>query len=46
MSDLPRYAPAMKLNCVINTGKIVNRFGNALLIKRPEPSWRSATRAS
>jgi hypothetical protein len=24
----------IKLNCVINTGKIVNRFGNALLIKR------------
>ena len=26
----------MKLNCVINTGKIVNRFGNALLIKRSD----------
>jgi hypothetical protein len=26
----------MKLNCVINTGKIVNRFGNAFLIKRAD----------
>ena len=26
----------MKINCVINTGKIVNRFGNALLIKQSD----------
>jgi hypothetical protein len=26
----------MKLNCVINTGKIVNRFGKAWLIKRAD----------
>ena len=26
----------MKLNCVINTGKMVNRFGKACLIKRAD----------
>jgi hypothetical protein len=36
MSNPPAYGVRMKLNYIINTGKILNRFGRARLIKRAD----------